>query len=401
MCQNGKCVPDTNPWEGWATTTQFGSGENLWGNNDPQEYLPAINDSSVNRMGGAIPWKELCKRYGSKQKQIDSVVSSAAGTSSDKSCLLIQPVNAFPDQITGSTDPMFPSANMCDPTKSKCTDLNDPSLAAVDGTGKPYPSYLIVPYEGCGGNCKTTPGSGPDCVNDCITGNDAVAGVECEWGKLQNATCGAAKIMYDNGNWGWNDTIKSNLLQYSDVVAISPETNYGRNIQNVIDNLGEDHANFCTGQNMHVDVALTVPYWENLTKGNIATTTADSNIVVRYKRVPCNYYGNVDINAPPSKDTPCPEGYYPISIGGSCSTTTLNPGDPKWPNSQLADQACCLSGAGSVKCYSGQVYQAAGGACPCPSGQCFYGLTKPLDGSTGNCGQCSASPAACAQGQKC
>lgn len=403
ICKDSKCVTDTNPWEGWSTTTQFGAGDGPWGNNDPAEYLPAINDVTTGRMGGAITWKEICNRYGTKQKQIDSVVGSAAGTNTDKSCFLVQPINKYPDQISGLSDPLFPNANMCDPTKSNCTDINDSSLLAVDGNGTPYPSYLIFPFEGCGGNCKVTSGSGADCVNDCISGTDQLPGIMCQWDKTTGPLCDAAKILYDNGNWGWNDTIKTNFEKYSDITAIDPRTGYGRNIAEVIANLNEDHANYCSGQNMHMDMAETTPFWmnPNLPKGNIAYLTADSNIMMRYKRVPCNYFGNLDINVPASADTPCPEGYYSIDLDGLCSTSTLKPNDPNWLNSNLATHACCKSGTGSVKCTAGQVYEPECGACPCPSGECFYALTAPGDGSSGNCGQCSASPAACAQGTKC
>lgn len=395
VCQSGKCVTDTQPWEGWATTTEFGSGDGPWGDKDPAEDLSLINDPKKGIMGGAIPWKELCNRYGTKEKQVESVVGSAAGTNSDKSCFLVQPINKYPDQISGLTDPLFPAASMCDSSKGPCTDINDPSLAAVDKNGNTYPSYLVMPFEGCGGNCKVTSGSGPDCINDCVSGDAASYGVNCQWDKLTNPLCAAAKVMYDGGNWGWNDTIKANLEQYSDITAIDPRTDYGRNIMNTIKGLNEDHANYCTGQNMHLDMALVDPYWMSLPKGNIAYLTADSNIMLRYKRVPCNYFGNVDINVPASTSTPCPDGYYSIPTGSSCSTSVLNPGDAKWLNSGLADHSCCFSGAGANKCYAGQVYQASGGACPCPSGQCFFNTNPPIDGSSGLCGQCSASPAAC------
>ena len=398
MCQGGKCVTDPSPWEGWTTTTQFGSGDGPWGDSkNPAENLYYINNSVKGVMGGAVVWKEICKRYGTKNDQIASVVGSAAGTNSDKSCLLVQPINNYPDKISGLSDPLYPAASMC--TGASCVDINDPSLAAVDGTGKPYPNYLIMPFEGCGGNCKVTSGSGPDCINDCVAGDLNSYGVNCQWDKMTNSLCGAAKVLYDGGNWGWNDTIKANFEQYSDMTAIDPRTEYGRNISNAIKGAGEDFANYCSGQNMHIDMAEDTPYWMNLPKNTnsngIAYLTGDSNIMMRYKRVPCNYFGNININTPPYAGTSCPAGYTSIPSGSQCTGTLLKPGDANWPQSSLADHDCCESSPNANKCYSGQVYQAEGGACPCPSGQCFFNFTKPLDGSKGTCGQCSTNPTAC------
>ena len=406
VCQSGTCVTDNSPWVGWATTTQFGSGEDTWGSSNPAIYLPLVNDPTLGRMGGAAPWRTICQGYGGKQEQIQTVVDSALGNNTEKACLLIQPINKYPDEISGVTDPMFPTANMCDSSKSSCTDVNHDSIVAVDGNGNPYPTYLIVPYEGCGGNCKVTANSSFDCVNDCLVGDDQIPGITCDWGNLKGPLCNPAKVMFNDGNWGWNDTMKNNLLQYSDLVAITPETDYGRSISTAIANANEDHANYCTGQNQHVDIAATTPYWMNLPKGNtssgIAYLTADSNIMLRYKPVPCNYFGNVDLNVPASATTLCPEGYYQLwDPTASCSTTKLLPGDPKWPNSEKSVHACCKSGGGSGQCSANQVYQATGGACPCSTGQCFFSLTPPLDGSSGKCGQCNSSSAACAVGTKC
>ena len=400
-------MTDPSPWEGWTTTTQFGSGDGPWGDSkNPAENLYYINNSVKGVMGGAVVWKEICKRYGTKNDQIASVVGSAAGTNSDKSCLLVQPINNYPDKISGLSDPLYPAASMC--TGSSCVDISDPSLAAVDGTGKPYPNYLIMPFEGCGGNCKVTSGSGPDCINDCVAGDLNSYGVNCQWDKMTNPLCGAAKVLYDGGNWGWNDTIKANFEQYSDMTAIDPRTEYGRNISNAIKGAGEDFANYCSGQNMHIDMAEDTPYWMNLPKNTnsngIAYLTGDSNIMMRYKRVPCNYFGNININTPPYAGTSCPAGYTSIPSGSQCTGTLLKPGDANWPQSSLADHDCCQSSPNANKCYRGQVYQAPGAPCPCPKGQCFYAPTPPIDGSTGQCGQCSTDAnkaAACPSGVQC
>lgn len=407
---NNTCVTDTSPWEGWATTTQFGSGDPTWGNVDPLEGLANINDDAAKRMGGAVPWIELCTKYGSKQNQVQTTVDSAAGKNSVKACYLVQPINKYPDQISGITDPLFPNAPRCDPTKGTCTDINDPSLQATDSTGKPFDTFLIVPFEGCGGDCNVTTGSGADCINDCVaSGNatyafeDSINGGLCQWNKLQNPMCDAAKVLYNDGNWGWNSTIQNNFLKYSRPLAISPGTDYGRDITKAA---GTGHANFCTGQNMHLDMADTTPYWTNNPNGmgDIAQTSANTNILLRYKRVPCNYYGNVDINAPLSKDIECPKGYTWTNLKDACNPgeTRLNPGDASWPRSGIADHACCGAPVNPTpsQCGVGQVFQAKGGACPCSKGECFYNAVPSADG-TGMCGQCNGSIAACNAGVKC
>ena len=415
VCQGGKCVADSDPWVGWTSTTQFGAGEDTWGSSSPVVYLPSVNSPdggtlngvTVGRMGGAMPWKTICN-YGSKQDQIQSVVDSAAGRNTDKACLLVQPINKYPDQISGVTDPMFASANMCDSSKGPCTDVNDDSIVALDVNGNKYPPYLIVPYEGCGGDCMVTAGSGPDCINGCLTGTDQLPGVECKWNDLQGPLCGAAKVMYDNGNWGWNPTIEKNFLQYSRPIAISAGTDYGRNISAAATG---GHANYCSGQNQHVDMAITVPYWVNIQPSAdpskaIAQLTADTNIMMRYKHVPCNYLGNIDVDAPPSPDMSCPNGFWSIKSTDTCGETRLKPGDAAWPNSSGANHDCCGAPIQphSSQCGAGQVYQPTGGACPCPRGSCFFNTTKPIDGSNGLCGQCNlkqTSPGVCTFGTPC
>jgi hypothetical protein len=86
----------------------------------------------------------------------------------------------------------------------------------------------------------------------------------------------------------------------------------------------QDTANWCSGNNMHFDMALTCPYWMFFADGNlgnIKTTNAASNIFVRWKRVPCNIYGNQ------TKKDYCAEYVAPktpqLCAKGECT----NPGD--------------------------------------------------------------------------
>jgi hypothetical protein len=93
---------ETSRWLGWATTTQFGSGDGPWGNVDGEQIsLTKVNDKTIkNSMGGAVPWRIICKQWGGKTQQISQTVASALGKPSNDSCWLIQPIRAFPDEIS-------------------------------------------------------------------------------------------------------------------------------------------------------------------------------------------------------------------------------------------------------------------------------------------------------------
>ena len=76
-------------WEGWATTTQFGSGETEWpaGVTNAENLLTINNPNSqpLATMGAAIPWRFYCKQYGSRANLLSAINKAwTLGTSQEK-----------------------------------------------------------------------------------------------------------------------------------------------------------------------------------------------------------------------------------------------------------------------------------------------------------------------------
>lgn len=343
----GDCVktPDTGKWQGWASTSQFGSGDGPWGNTTNSQISNQMTNREMqNMMGAAVPWRSICQQWKTKNNQVDGVVKSAQGKNTDKACWLIQPLNTFPNKLKGVTDTQFNTDmlnQICN--GNDCKDINDDSIVAtIEGTTDKYPEYLIIPFEGCGGDCKKSLGI-PDCMNSCAGADGAaINAVNCNFVDLKNINECKAMATLQNKDWHWDEDVSKDFLNYSMPYGLSDETKWGSNMPAT-----GDHLNWCSGQNMHFDMALDNPYWEKLGMGNIARTNADSNIIVRYKQVPCNIYGNFDTNPPsdPSVYMQCPNGM--TDCGGltcdSCTGTIVGPGDEQWPGSNFQNHSCCDS----------------------------------------------------------
>ena len=319
-------------WEGWATTTQFGSGDGPWG--DPPISIKMINNQEKNRMGAAIPWRFYFLWYKSKKGEVDAVYGSIAGNNSEKACFQIQPIRKYPNQLTGSTDASvlgIESGGVNNVCKSGCTDINadDKNIAALDSQGNPYPVYLVVPFEGCGGNCYKV----ADCFNDCVgaTGNTAAEVVKILNGELCDgstpSSCAGMKVLANcnkgSATWEWNKTVKTNFLKYSCPLGISKNTQYGQDVSKQTFRSGgtcDQHVNWCSGQNMHFDIALTNPYWEALNasakKPPAYTVGEGPNIIVRYRRVQCDINGTFKVM--PKVDGTCCN----VSSDGTCEGCT-------------------------------------------------------------------------------
>ena len=418
-------------WEGWATTTQFGCGDGPWGTSENNVDIKKLNVTYVDkddptkniyRMGAAVPWRYFFKWYGSKANQAEAVAKSMQGekwynykTKSNevpKACFLAQPINKYPDQLhVDEHNPHNPDAiNM--PSCGVPLDINSPDIVAKtkpqnndETTSKEYPEYLIVPFEGCGGDSNAN----GDIANSCF-GNEAL-NIDQAVGLLNGDfsesnivgtgdTCKGMQVLWDNGKWDWkkkdindkdvdktcipksfpsggynkckstssnisdtwcvencskddpspscssdpcncvwhtsptdlktpcsglnetecnnktiiniaytsdgridNDevnictwggnTVKEDFLKYSAILGVSEQTQYGRDANH------KGHVNWCSGQNMHFDIGMDNPMWTSFDTKNsnsgIAQTNATSNIMMRYKRVRCDYYGKIDI----------------------------------------------------------------------------------------------------------
>jgi hypothetical protein len=283
-------------WEGWATTTQFGSGDAVWPGNYPSLCLKNIMGRK-NTMGAAVPWSVIAgySGYANRKDFLEAIIRSCQGLPGsdgkiEEVCYLIEPVSKYPNEITNGE----PFVDVC---SSGCTNINDPSLAATitmpDGSKKNFGPYLIVPYEGCGGDCSSEKGV-PDCFNSCSDIQNVIA--DFKNAVVTNTNCEGVKILMNTVNgvntWKYDSTIEEKMLAagFADV-PISSKTSYGKNI----DVLG-GHANWCMGQNMHFDIAQDVPDWiSDLPPGatsNIRELNANSNIVVRYRKVAGNIFGN-------------------------------------------------------------------------------------------------------------
>jgi hypothetical protein len=278
-------APQNDGWEGWATTTQFGCGDGPWGNPPNDVAIKKINDPTAPRMGAAVPWRFYFKEYGSKKNQTAMVAESIRGNIHVDACYLAQPISKYPDQISGQTDGL---GEFC---KSKgCTDINSAEIAAKDDKGKPYPAYLIVPFEGCGGDCKPPV---PDCANTCFAApSSAAEQIQLLSGNFSNAPspqCDAMSVLWGNGTWEWNTEVRNEFLKYSQPLGVSQQTDYGRKV--------DKRSNWCSGQNMHFDIGMDTPYWVQHGMGNIAKTNANSNIIMRYKKVPCDIWGTFEADA--------------------------------------------------------------------------------------------------------
>jgi hypothetical protein len=369
--KTGKCVDtkNTGDWLGWASTSQFGAGDGPWGN-VPSISNDKTNNFQQNMMGAAVPWRILCKQWGTKNKQINSTIDSALGKNDEKSCWLIQPINEYPNNLSGSIDPNFNTEfmnNTC-PSGESCKNINGNDIVASytdeNGNKIKYPEYLITPFEGCGGDCKDP----ADCMNGCAGGvtttNDAKNAVECDFKNIttDKGTCDAMRILQgDDSKWEWNEQVSDNFLKYSRPYTITKDSEWGSKMEDIKTDEG-GHLNWCSGQNMHFDIALTDPYWMNLGGGgkknenNIAETNAPSNIIVRYKKVPCNIYGNFDPNPPikPGVYKSCIEqnknwtDCSDIECSNSNCKDIIKPGDPRWEGSLFQNHSCCADSGGDT-----------------------------------------------------
>ena len=364
ICVDGKCVPDTGQWEGWATTTQFGEGDGTWPGPGASPGLNLCKKISkqANTMGGAVPWPIIARTYGNRTEYINAIINSATGATSDKACYLVQPIKVFPDQVKGVSDGVL----MCS-DQASCIDVNDDGIVATmtlkDGSTKPFPKYLIVPYEGCGGDCNATI---PDCFNSCSQITDFVAKFDST---LTDPSCQGVNILSNptqqgTKTWQFDDNVRQEMADAKfDPVAISSDSKYGRDIESILKKSYNNHVNWCSGQNMHFDIAKTNPNWiTDLPDGatsNIAQTNAESNIVLRYKRVPCNFLGDFD----PSDKPVCFAGGYPNNSSQPC------------PTSQQ------YTGSNALLCQDPGTEQ----TCCCPYGMSFDITKRVCCTSTGKC----------------
>lgn len=307
------CGSDNNKWVGWATTTNFNDESSPWPNWNCQksicrESIPQSGkllyngkNVSVSRVGAAIPWGIVAQQYKNIDEWIDDIVTSSYnGTYKNPRppCYLVQQINKSPDQIKNNTD--YKSAQFC--KDDNCIDINDDNIAINPNTNEPFPIYVILPYEGCGGNCNRLENGYQytDCILDCPDNTK----FEKDFSYIENSTepgCMGLKSQYNNGTWLWDENVSKkyfgNDSLFSKIrnndLAISELTKYGR-IRTKIANRPENgnNVNYCHTQNMHFDILNN----DSLFVQNIPSDNSSGpNVFVRYKKVNCNILGNQNI----------------------------------------------------------------------------------------------------------
>jgi len=345
-------------WEGWATTTYFGDGEASWpsGSSDAL-YLSALNDLNNKthvRFGAAVPWRFYYEWYMSRKGLLETVLHSMSGTRlGDKPCFLAQPITKFPAELRGMTDldKTSPIPQDCGGNTS-CTDINDDAVVAQNlDKSEPLPQYLVIPYEGCGGDGRDAK-TCPDIFNTCYMNEakkdpaTAAAVLEGDFTKATDECCKGMQVLCHgddtpatNATCPWSKDsaeLRTKFNKYSATLSMSSETQWGQKFAAGV------HVNWCGGLNMHFDLATAPPHlpWNNLTTNIAKVNKAETNIMMRYKRVECNIWGNIEQptgcdscdscvavpnNPQGAKNTqcaPCARGkqkYWPCNIKDLCT----------------------------------------------------------------------------------
>ena len=419
-------------WTDWATTTQFGYGDpqfpggvkpslvidsirsfgglfkpfngSVYSNSDFPfgNYLGniTINSETIpvfGPMGGAIPWTVYAKNHPNRLDLINSIINSTnppSGTTPDKSCYIIQPLCKYPKDLLNINT----SAKSVSTNKSF---VNSPDSVATfkdTKTGQEYfsPAFLIVPYEGCGGDCST---KYPDCANTCKDIQNYVANfnvykkTNCSDTSQVDPSCQALCYLSQgdkpSGAWNINPFYDESVVQQAlydrpvrkeKFTALEPQnaylgvtdlTDWGANIPALAAiSPNNGHINYCGGMNMHFDMAEDSPLWcQNVGSGNrldygrmvsLNHTEVSVNTVVRWIAVPGNIFGNfvvdnTNICSPGGDYIACPNGYwsagsypYPHPTGQDIPKVTCQsgvkpilPDSPEWPGSQCANDYCC------------------------------------------------------------
>ena len=331
-------------WGGWATTTQDSEGP-IWPGTETSFDLTKIGahgngdkigSITVNKtgetidvigtMGTAIPWAIFASIFGFKSRLefISTVIDSCSGKNPVPCCIIVQPINKFPSEIapSKSTNANFDINNLC---TTNCTDINDPSITATYNGGTKFPAYLLVPFQGCGGDCSK---EFPDCFNSCPDVWNLVDNMNYYTTCKNNAGgpivpakgCEQNKWLSDN-NWKMNDVIEQEFYDANNATfAVSKDSVYGSDMYSAIEkSKNAGHLNYCSGKNMHFDVqrwsnyATVNPFWCDLLQNcqadpansislpsNAANSARGGNVgntMVRYMLVPGNIFGNFDILA--------------------------------------------------------------------------------------------------------
>lgn len=275
----------------------------------------------------------------------------SGNTSGEKPCYLAQPISKLPTELKGMTDldTTSPIPVNCNGNPS-CFDINDDVVAARDENNEPLPQYLVVPYEGCGGDGLHE--DCPDIFNSCYAKDTDI--LKGDFTKATDKCCKGMQVLCHGDDtvatsatcpWPSDSAeLRAKFNDYSRNLTVSSQTQWGQNLA-----AGGKRINWCGGFNMHFDFALAATDlpWNNAKKTDIKRFSGKTNIMMRYKRVECNIWGNV---LPPYTDgcdncdkcvaipgntgsvsneacAPCARGkqtFYPCNVPDTC-TCPVNP----------------------------------------------------------------------------
>ena len=385
-----------NNWEGWSTTTTF-AVEDEWpgglapaslsvdkivqnGNGKVIGTIQTKGEPPIDVIGtmpGAVPWAVFNLIFGAQNRLdfLTMLINSCNGSNTSNCCIIVQPINKFPDEIK-KLNSKFDMINDLCKQQSECTDINSPEIVATYNEGIPFPAYFIVPFNGCGGDCSRDIPDSADCFNSCIDDNKIVANFnyyqQCDTTTIPEGVCKTTKWLSDN-NYKMSNEIENNFISNNYFnFTISSSTCNGRNVQNgVIDKI----INQCSGKNMHIDIGLPstsrtdgLPYWCDRQDTTDRKCVGDENSIslpsngieprggplapsggsmentfVRYMFVPGNIFGNFDILASDSKMPPMPVPTNVCSGGGGGGGNVNYRCGKSYNDTNLCTQPTCLT----------------------------------------------------------
>ncbi len=153
-----------------------------------------------------------------------------------------------------------------------------------------HPCHSQVPYEGCGGNCVAKRPTS-DCFNDCYASLNATSVgqiLDCDFSSTGSAPmCAGMNSLWGQGSWPNTPAARSSFAQYSANTAIDFATGQWQK------QTTDGYVNWCSGFNLHFDMAVDAPYWSSITPSASAPPSSSTaggrdNVMVRYRRTACN-----------------------------------------------------------------------------------------------------------------
>ena len=338
LCEQKCSAVVDKSWDGWATTTYFGDigyfpdnakEKSVWnGDEKHPDQLYRLQNFKTGKIlydgklrdvriyAAAIPWGFMAKTgYTNIQNYYDDIIWSSRGEPdryiSKPPCFLVQQIRVFPDQIKGNENDVSSAQYNCSSSEN-CYDINSDDIA-TDDNGNEFPLILIIPFQGCGGDCAP---SLPDCFNSV----NNVGQLRADFNAPITDERASGIVAQRKNNWTWTKETEKEYLgitedQLNNVIkdpsitknfknsdiAISERTKYGRErgkwYQTLVNNIGPGaRINHCTTNHLNFDLALKygmsdyVPFDKNYPTPDFAK---DGNVLVRYKRIECNLIGNL------------------------------------------------------------------------------------------------------------